>query len=83
MRKTNTMGRKSIMSNIEVFQQVHPSDSSYWRSIVLFRKNAATYKFALAKSLLEIAPTEKTNISLDELAVPFSKHLCEHIANAP
>lgn len=71
------------MSNIEVFQQVHPSDSSYWRSIILFGKNVAAYKFALAKSLLEIAPTGKTSISLDELAVPFSKHLCEHIANAP
>lgn len=71
------------MSNIEVFQQVHPTSSSYWRSIILFGKNVAAYKFALAKSLLEIAPTEKTNVTLEELAVPFSKHLCEHIANAP
>lgn len=71
------------MSDIERFKEEHPSLESYWRSVILFGRNVASYKFALAKSLLEIAPTGKTVITLDELAVPFSRYLCEHIANAP
>ncbi|WP_261850509.1 hypothetical protein [Clostridium folliculivorans] len=43
----------------------------------------ASYKFALADSLLELAPTEKTEISFEELADPYSCHLCEHLKTAP
>lgn len=71
------------MSNINIFQEQYPSLESYWRSIILFGRNVASYKFALAKSLLEIAPTGKTEVKLEELAVPFSKHLCEHLLTAP
>ena len=71
------------MLDIERFKEEYPSLESYWRSVILFGRNVASYKFALAKSLLEIAPTGKTVITLDELAVPFSRHLCEHIADAP
>ena len=66
------------MSKIARFEEEYQSLDSYWRSIILFGKNSASYKFALAKSLLEIVPTGKTEISLEELALPFSKHLCEH-----
>ncbi|MBA2906562.1 hypothetical protein [Clostridium saccharobutylicum] len=45
--------------------------------------NVASYKFALAESLLEPAPTEKTEISFEELADPYSRHLCEHLKTAP
>lgn len=69
--------------DIEEFKEQYPSLDSYWRSIILFGRNVASYKFALAKSLLEIAPTGKTHITLEELSIPFSKHLCEHIAKAP
>jgi 5-methylcytosine-specific restriction endonuclease McrA len=61
------------------FLEINPSREDYWRSIVLFGLNVASYKFALAKSLLELAPTEQNFIRLDELAVPFSKHLAEHL----
>lgn len=71
------------MSKIARFEEEYPSLDSYWRSIILFGKNSASYKFALAKSLLEIVPTGKTEISLEELALPFSKHLCEHLKKAP
>ena len=71
------------MNGIEEFKEQYPSLESYWRSIILFGKNVASYKFALAQSLLEIAPTGKTIITLEELAVPFSKHICRHIASAP
>lgn len=72
-----------MADGIEDFKEQHPSLDSYWRSIILFGRNVASYKFALAKSLLEIAPTGKTHITLEELSVPFSKHLCEHIAKSP
>lgn len=52
---------------------------SYWRSIILYGENVASYKFALAKSLLELASAGKTFITLKELASPFSRHLSEHL----
>jgi len=72
-----------MTDQISVFQEAEPSLESYWRSVILFGRNVASYKFALAKSLLEIAPTGRTEISLEELAEPFSRHLCEHIAHSP
>lgn len=56
-----------------------PSLESRWRTIVLFGKNSATYKFAFAKSLLELCNQEKSTVSLEELAVPFAKHIVEHL----
>jgi hypothetical protein len=61
------------------FQINDPSLESQWRAIILFGKNSATYKFAFAKSLLEIIEKEKTTISLDELAIPFSKNIVNHL----
>lgn len=71
------------MSSIEEFKEEYPSLDSYWRSIILFGRNVASYKFALAKSLLELSEQDKTVITLDELSEPFSRYLCEHIVNAP
>ncbi len=51
----------------------------YWRSLILYGANVATYKFSLAKSLLEFATSGKSLLSLDEIALPFSKNMCEHI----
>lgn len=36
------------MSEVERFQDKHPSWESYWRSVILFGRNVASYKFALA-----------------------------------
>ena len=77
------MRRDTIINNIKVFQENFPSIESYWRSIILFGRNVASYKFALAKSLLEIAPTGRTEITLEELAIPFSKNLCVHLKHSP
>ena len=52
----------------------NPSLETYWRSIILLGKNVASYKFSLAKTLLEI-PKQKTEITLDELALPFALQL--------
>jgi hypothetical protein len=56
-----------------------PSLESQWRAIILLGKNSATYKFAFAKSLLELCDKQKTSISLDELSVPFAKNIVEHL----
>ncbi|MEG5236947.1 hypothetical protein [Microcoleus sp. AT9b-C3] len=56
-----------------------PSIEDYWRGIILFGKNVASYKFALAQSLLELAPGGKSIITLDELAEPFARHTLEHL----
>jgi hypothetical protein len=56
-----------------------PSLESYWRSVILFGNNVASYKFALGKSLLELADADETFISLERLAEPFSRNLIEHI----
>jgi len=61
------------------FIDYSPSLESYWRSVILFGKNSASYKFSLGKSLLDLVSKEKTFISLEELAVPFSEHICSHL----
>ena len=61
------------------FEESRPTRESLWRSVVLFGRNVATYKFALAKSLLEVASAEKTLVTLEELAEPFSRHVAEHL----
>ena len=61
------------------FLGIDPTLEDYWRSVILFGKNVASYKFALAKSLMELAPTGKTFITLEELAEPFSRHITEHL----
>lgn len=61
------------------FQIDDPSLESQWRALILFGKNSATYKFAFAKSLLELIEKETTSISLNELAEPFSRNITEHL----
>ncbi len=39
-----------------------PTKESCWRSIILMGMNVASYKFALAKSLIELANQNKTFI---------------------
>jgi hypothetical protein len=56
-----------------------PSLETQWRSIILFGKNSATYKFAFARSLLELVDNEKNIITLGELSEPFSRYIMEHL----
>jgi len=64
------------------FQINDPTLESQWRALILFGKNSATYKFAFAKSLLELVDKETTSISLSELADPFSRHITDHLKNS-
>jgi 5-methylcytosine-specific restriction endonuclease McrA len=53
--------------------------SADFRSVVLRGANVASYKFALAKSILALAEAGATSASLVDLAVPFSQEVCEHL----
>ncbi len=61
------------------FQINDPSLESQWRTLILFGKNSATYKFAFAKSLLELIEKEKTSVTLTDLAKPFAKNITDHL----
>ena len=61
------------------FQINDPSLESQWRAIILFGKNSATYKFAFAKSLLELVNSETTRISLKDLSKPFVHNIIDHL----
>ena len=50
-----------------------------WRSLILFGSNTATYKFAFAKSLLELVDSETNRINLEDLAKPFALNIAQHL----
>lgn len=60
-----------------------PQIEDYWRGIILFGRNVASYKFALAKTLLELNPQSGQLLKLSDLAPSFAKHVCDHLKNAP
>lgn len=64
------------------FAESTPTLPNYWRSIVLFGSNVASYKFALSKALLEIKDQSNDLVKLEYLALPFAKHVCEHLSHS-
>lgn len=65
------------------FYELDPSIENYWRAIILFGRNSASYKFALAKSLYDLHESGNTYITLEDLALPYTKHLYERIKTHP
>ena len=65
------------------FIQADPSLENYWRGIILFGRNVASYKFALAHALYDVPRSGSDLILLDDLALHFSRHLCRHLVDAP
>jgi acetyl-CoA C-acetyltransferase/acetyl-CoA acyltransferase len=65
------------------FYEIEPSIENYWRSIILFGRNVASYKFALAKALYDLKDSSNDVIKLEELAKPYVKHLLEHLKHSP
>ncbi|MDA9924794.1 hypothetical protein N9E25_15815 [Verrucomicrobiales bacterium] len=61
------------------FLETEPTPENCWRSIILFGRNVASYKFALGKALLGMGRRPGDLVKLDELADPFSRHLREHL----
>ena len=64
------------------FLSTQPTAENYWRAIVLLGRNVATYKLALAKCLLELSATGKTFVTMEELALPYTRHLTEHLKHS-
>lgn len=64
------------------FYEVDPTLENQWRAIVLFGRNVASYKFALAMSLLELGKRPNDLVKLEELAQPFSRQIREHLRNS-
>lgn len=62
-----------------MFQINDPSLESQWRAIILFGKNSAPYKFAFAKAMIELLPSGKSSLLLEDLAAPFSRKIVEHL----
>lgn len=56
-----------------------PGLDDQWRAIILFGRNVASYKFALAHTLLELRPAGGDLLTLDQLAKPFALHVARHL----
>jgi len=65
---------------VERFIATRAGLEDYWRAVILFGRNVATFKFALGQSLLELGDEGRDFVTLEEVAEPFSRHLCEHPA---
>lgn len=63
----------------EDFLSHEPLLEDYWRGIILFGRNVASYKFALAKALLDINPQAGQLLKLSDIAPSFSRHLAAHL----
>jgi 5-methylcytosine-specific restriction endonuclease McrA len=61
------------------FYEIEPTLENYWRAVILFGKNVASYKFALAKALYDLRKSPSDIIKLDELAPLFADHLIAHL----
>lgn len=65
------------------FISTTPSVEDCWRGVVLYGRNTASYKFALASALLELNPKSGELVKLDRLAPYFAKQIARHLADAP
>lgn len=56
-----------------------PELEDFWRGIILYGRNVASYKFALAKALLELKPQSGQLVKLDDLAPIYARKIADHI----
>ena len=68
---------------IQHFIETDISDLTKFRSIILFGRNVACYKFSLAKVLLDIATKQHTTLHLEDIALPYALNICEHVKHSP
>jgi len=68
---------------ISRFVSTRPTDIDWLRGIVLFGQNSASYKFALAKSIVNLSREGHDAISLQNLALPFALEVSAHLKSAP
>lgn len=82
-RATVPLDPAPVPSAIQQYVTRDRSLETVWRSIILFGRNVASYKFALGKSLLELGKGPNDRIRLEDLAVPFARHICAHLKEVP
>ncbi|WP_165062076.1 HNH endonuclease domain-containing protein [Adlercreutzia sp. ZJ154] len=68
---------------IDEYLTTGSAEESNFRSVILFGRNTASYKFALAKALFDLARLGKDSVTLEQLANPYTRHLVEHIKKHP
>lgn len=68
---------------IDKYLTTGSAEESNFRSVILFGRNIASYKFALAKALFDSVRLGEGSLTLEQLAVPYTRHLVEHIKNHP
>jgi hypothetical protein len=71
--------KSPVTSGHDRIHRTAPIPESCWRAIVLLGQNTASYKFALAQSLFEFSGRQQEQVTLEELAEPFSRHVFEHL----
>jgi hypothetical protein len=64
------------------FYEIEPTPENYWRAIILFGRNVASYKFALAKALYDLREHSSELVRLEDLAPIFAKHIAEHLKHS-
>lgn len=70
-------------SPIDKYLRTGSPEESNWRSVILFGRNVVSYKFALAQALFDLAKQSKDVVTLGQLAEPYTRHLCAHVAHSP
>lgn len=56
------------------------TNSEYWKAIILYGLNSATYKIALGKTLLELGKREENSVAWDTLAKEFLDRYIERLS---
>ena len=62
-----------------LFEDISLTEKDFFRAVVLYGRNVASYKFALAESLIGLGSDGNDFVSLEELAIPFSEAICRHL----
>jgi len=60
----------------------NPSNETCWRAIILQGKNTSSYKFALARALIDTQGID-AQVRISDLAESFSKHVTSHLISQP
>ena len=60
-----------------------PTVEDCWRGVILYGRNSATYKFALAASLLQLSPKAGELVKLEDIALPYSQLIAKHLRDSP
>lgn len=67
------------MAHDSRFYEIEPTLENHWRAIILFGRNVASYKFALAKALYDLRTNQQELIRLEDLAPLFADHVIQHL----